>query len=138
MLTQREAEVLTIVDLWMAGHNGVAPSYEEIAEAMVPPSRKSAVHGWLVALEEKGYIKRMKNRKRALAVMRRATDPESASLPNYEAKLNGSLVTAVQRLVEVLEWVEANATQPIVRGRAGTAAQAGAQTLRMAKQGIVA
>ena len=68
MLTKKQHELLTYIHEHLSA-NGVSPSFEEMKEALELKS-KSGVHRLISALEERGFIRRLPNRARALEVMR--------------------------------------------------------------------
>lgn len=68
MLTRKQHELLTYIDRHL-GENGVSPSFEEMKEALDLKS-KSGVHRLISALEERGFIRRLANRARALEVLK--------------------------------------------------------------------
>ena len=68
MLTRKQHELLTYIHDRL-GETGVSPSFEEMKEALDLKS-KSGVHRLISALEERGFIRRLPNRARALEVMR--------------------------------------------------------------------
>jgi repressor LexA len=68
MLTRKQHELLTFINERL-GITGVSPSFEEMKEALELKS-KSGVHRLISALEERGFIKRLPNRARALEVLR--------------------------------------------------------------------
>lgn len=68
MLTKKQHELLTYIHERLA-EGGVSPSFEEMKEALDLKS-KSGVHRLISALEERGFIRRLPNRARALEVTR--------------------------------------------------------------------
>ena len=68
MLTRKQYELLLFIDERIR-ETGIAPSFEEMKEALGLQS-KSGIHRLITALVERGYIRRLKNRARALEVMR--------------------------------------------------------------------
>jgi repressor LexA len=77
MLTKKQHELLCYINDRL-GETGVSPSFEEMKEALDLKS-KSGVHRLISALEERGFIRRLPNRARALEILRM---PEtSASRP---------------------------------------------------------
>ena len=68
MLTRKQHELLTYIHRKL-GETGVSPSFEEMKEALALKS-KSGVHRLISALEERGFIKRLPNRARALEILR--------------------------------------------------------------------
>lgn len=68
MLTRKQHELLTYINGHL-GETGVSPSFEEMKEALELKS-KSGVHRLISALEERGFIRRLPNRARALEVLK--------------------------------------------------------------------
>jgi repressor LexA len=68
MLTRKQHELLCYINERLA-EGGVSPSFEEMKEALDLKS-KSGVHRLISALEERGFIRRLPNRARALEVLR--------------------------------------------------------------------
>jgi repressor LexA len=68
MLTSKQHELLLYINERL-GETGVSPSFEEMKEALDLKS-KSGVHRLISALEERGFIRRLPNRARALEVTR--------------------------------------------------------------------
>ena len=66
--TSRQAELLHYLERYIVDHDGVAPSFEEMKEHM-GLSAKSGGHRLLAALEERGKIRRIANRARAIEVV---------------------------------------------------------------------
>ncbi|MGQ0659833.1 transcriptional repressor LexA [Sphingosinicella sp.] len=68
MLTRKQQELLLYIDAKLK-EGGVSPSFEEMKEALDLKS-KSGVHRLISALEERGFIRRLPNRARALEVLK--------------------------------------------------------------------
>jgi repressor LexA len=68
MLTRKQHELLCFIHDRLAD-TGISPSFEEMKEALDLAS-KSGVHRLISALEERGFIKRLANRARALEVVK--------------------------------------------------------------------
>jgi repressor LexA len=68
MLTRKQHELLLYIHRHL-GETGVSPSFEEMKEALDLKS-KSGVHRLISALEERGFIRRLANRARALEVLK--------------------------------------------------------------------
>ncbi len=68
MLTKRQHELLLLIDRRLR-EDGVSPSFEEMKDAVGLKS-KSGIHRLITALEERGFIRRLPNRARALEVLR--------------------------------------------------------------------
>ncbi|GAA4764200.1 transcriptional repressor LexA [Stakelama sediminis] len=80
MLTRKQHELICfIADRLNA--TGVSPSFEEMKEALDLKS-KSGVHRLISALEERGFLRRLPNRARALEVLRM---PERSGTPGRSA-----------------------------------------------------
>jgi repressor LexA len=76
MLTRKQHELLCFIHDRL-GESGVSPSFEEMKEALDLRS-KSGVHRLISALEERGFIRRLPNRARALEIVKM---PELAGEP---------------------------------------------------------
>jgi repressor LexA len=68
MLTAKQRELLLFIDDRLKD-DGVSPSFDEMREALELKS-KSGVHRLISALEERGFIRRLPNRARALEVLK--------------------------------------------------------------------
>ena len=68
MLTRKQYELLTYIDDRIR-RNGVSPSFEEMKDALNLKS-KSGIHRLITALEERGFLKRLAHRARAIEVLR--------------------------------------------------------------------
>ena len=68
MLTRKQHELLRFIHARL-GENGISPSFEEMKEALALKS-KSGVHRLIGALEERGFLRRLPNRARALEILR--------------------------------------------------------------------
>ncbi len=68
MLTAKQRELLLFIDQRLK-QDGVSPSFDEMREALDLKS-KSGVHRLISALEERGFIRRLPNRARALEVVK--------------------------------------------------------------------
>jgi repressor LexA len=68
MLTAKQRELLLFIDNRLKDE-GISPSFDEMREALDLKS-KSGVHRLISALEERGFIRRLPNRARALEVLK--------------------------------------------------------------------
>jgi repressor LexA len=68
MLTAKQRELLLFIDDRLRD-GGISPSFDEMREALDLKS-KSGVHRLISALEERGFIRRLPNRARALEVVK--------------------------------------------------------------------
>lgn len=88
MLTRKQHELIRFIQTRLE-ETGVSPSFEEMKEALDLKS-KSGVHRLISALEERGFIRRLPNRARALEVLRQpedvgAKEPVRAAKPSPAA-----------------------------------------------------
>ncbi|WP_028055853.1 transcriptional repressor LexA [Sphingobium bisphenolivorans] len=89
MLTPKQQELLSFIQIRLE-EDGVSPSFEEMKEALDLRS-KSGIHRLINALEERGFIRRLANRARALEVlklpeaMHRAPKAVASSKPQLPA-----------------------------------------------------
>ena len=74
MLTKKQSELLRFINERLK-EAGVPPSFDEMKDALDLRS-KSGIHRLIMALEERGFIRRLPNRARALEVLRL---PESST-----------------------------------------------------------
>jgi len=72
MLTRKQHELLLFIQQRLE-ESGISPSFEEMKEALDLKS-KSGVHRLISALEERGFIRRLPNRARALEIIRQPDD----------------------------------------------------------------
>lgn len=74
MLTRKQHELLMFINERMQ-ESGIPPSFDEMKDALELKS-KSGIHRLITALEERGFIRRLPNRARALEVLKM---PEATS-----------------------------------------------------------
>ncbi len=122
MLTRKQYELLAFID----GHireNGVSPSFEEMKDALNLKS-KSGIHRLITALEERGFLKRLAHRARALEVLRlpenieQRKDQSRGFAPkviegNFPAPLGGAEVANEAGAIELPLYGRIAAGQPI-------------------------
>ena len=126
MLTAKQHDLLCFIDTRLRA-SGVSPSFEEMKEALDLKS-KSGVHRLISALEERGFIRRLPNRARALEVLRmperdgkvaalppaqpspppRATPPVAANENVIEVPLHGRIAAGMP-----IEALEGQAALPV-------------------------
>ncbi|MBO4521373.1 MAG: transcriptional repressor LexA [Alphaproteobacteria bacterium] len=68
MLTKRQYQLLMLIEKKLR-EDGVSPSFEEMKEAIGLKS-KSGIHRLISGLEERGFIRRLPNKARALEILR--------------------------------------------------------------------
>lgn len=76
MLTRKQNELLLFINKRL-NEGGVSPSFDEMKEALRLKS-KSGIHRLITGLEERGFLRRLPHRARALQVLKL---PEAAALP---------------------------------------------------------
>ena len=76
MLTEKQKELLVFINDRLSA-TGVSPSFDEMKEALELRS-KSGIHRLITALEERGFLRRLPNRARALEVIRLPDEASSA------------------------------------------------------------
>ena len=72
MLTRKQHQLLIFINERLNA-TGVAPSFDEMKEALGLKS-KSGIHRLISGLEERGFIRRLAHRARALEVLRLPED----------------------------------------------------------------
>ncbi|MBS0565457.1 MAG: transcriptional repressor LexA [Proteobacteria bacterium] len=82
MLTRKQLELLDFIQKRMA-RDGVPPSFDEMKDALDLRS-KSGIHRLITALEERGFIRRLAHRARAIEVVRL---PEAMDRPGFNPRL---------------------------------------------------
>lgn len=80
MLTRKQYELLIFIDQRLKA-NGVSPSFDEMKEALDLKS-KSGIHRLITGLEERGFIRRLPHRARAIEVLKL---PENIGEPSEGA-----------------------------------------------------
>lgn len=95
MLTAKQHELIRFIQARLE-ETGISPSFEEMKEALDLKS-KSGVHRLISALEERGFIRRLPNRARALEVLK--TPEEAVSSPRARNAASASMPSAANDLV---------------------------------------
>lgn len=85
-LTPKQRELLDFVERFIAGNGGVAPTFAQMGAGMGIIS-KSGVHRLLTALEERGLIRRHKNRARSIEIVTQPAGLRGASDRTLAAEL---------------------------------------------------
>lgn len=78
MLTRKQYELLMFIQERLKV-DGVSPSFDEMKEALNLKS-KSGIHRLITGLEERGYIRRLAHRARALEIVKLPENAETAGL----------------------------------------------------------
>ncbi len=100
MLTAKQHELIRFIQQRLE-ETGISPSFEEMKEALDLKS-KSGVHRLISALEERGFLRRLPNRARALEVIRQPEDATPAR----------AVVTAGANVVSLAATAAAKASAP--------------------------
>ena len=82
MLTRKQLELLDFIKTRMDA-DGVPPSFDEMKEALDLRS-KSGIHRLITALEERGFIRRLAHRARALEIVKL---PEAMEKPGFKPRV---------------------------------------------------
>lgn len=82
MLTRKQIELLKLIHTRMETE-GVAPSFDEMKDALDLRS-KSGIHRLITALEERGFIRRLPHRARAIEVLKL---PDALGKTVFEARV---------------------------------------------------
>ena len=87
MLTKKQKNLLLFINKKLRS-SGVSPSYEEMKESLNLKS-KSGIHRLISALEERGFIRRLPHKARALEVVKL---PETASVNDIYNSFSPSVI----------------------------------------------
>jgi repressor LexA len=125
MLTRKQYELLRFIHERLK-ESGIPPSFDEMKEALDLRS-KSGIHRLITALEERGFIRRLPNRARAIEVIKL---PESVAHGVVTGRSRGFVPSVIEgNLGRVRASVDEDSSRPIavpVMGRiaAGTPIEA--------------
>lgn len=128
MLTKKQHELLLFIDQRLT-ETGISPSFDEMKEALDLKS-KSGIHRLITALEERGFIRRLAHRARALEVLhlpgksasgateKPAAEPGPVFAPNvirgdFGNALPAAAMAAEAKAVELPLWGRIAAGTPI-------------------------
>jgi repressor LexA len=89
MLTKKQLDLLDFIDRRLQ-RDGVPPSFDEMKEALDLRS-KSGIHRLITALEERGFIRRLPHRARALEIVK---------MPDALAERNGRRAGFTPRVIQ--------------------------------------
>ena len=89
MLTKNQHKLITFIEKFMQENSGVPPSYDEMKDATGVNS-KSGIHRLIIRLEERGFIRRIPHRARAIEIL----NPISASKELINIASLGCMVSA--------------------------------------------
>lgn len=106
MLTAKQHELIRFIQQRLE-ETGISPSFEEMKEALDLKS-KSGVHRLISALEERGFLRRLPNRARALEVIRQPGDTTPARAGASLAATADNVVPMAPPAARVAQSVAAN------------------------------
>ncbi|MEL7129141.1 MAG: transcriptional repressor LexA [Pseudomonadota bacterium] len=92
MLTKKQKELLLFIHQRIK-ETGVSPSFDEMKDALNLAS-KSGIHRLITALEERGFIRRLAHRARALEVLKMPDAATPTAPPRGRQQFRPSLVDA--------------------------------------------
>ena len=95
MLTKKQHDLLVFIDKRLK-INSISPSYDEMKDALGLAS-KSGIHRLITALEERGFIRRLAHRARAIEIVKL---PDAMSGTGFVPEvIDGGKAPAAQPLV---------------------------------------
>ncbi|PVH29166.1 transcriptional repressor LexA [Pararhodobacter oceanensis] len=121
MLTRKQLELLELIDARVK-RDGVPPSFDEMKDALNLRS-KSGIHRLITALEERGFIRRLPHRARAIEVVRM---PGGADAAHVATVIDGGAQAQPQAPRNAIKVQQIHALELPVMGRiaAGTPIEA--------------
>ncbi|KAF0223754.1 MAG: repressor [Rhodospirillaceae bacterium] len=114
MLTRKQYQLLMFIDERLRA-TGISPSFDEMKDALDLKS-KSGIHRLITGLEERGFIRRLAHRARALEVVKLPDNLGDQPLPAPSAKFSPTVI-------------QGNFTQTVFVGAAPVSAVADAVSL---------
>jgi repressor LexA len=105
MLTRKQLDLLDFINKHMV-RDGVPPSFDEMKEALDLRS-KSGIHRLITALEERGFIRRLAHRARAIEIVKLPEALGGESDEGFTPKvIDGGANTSVPTPVETMHAME--------------------------------
>ena len=107
MLTKKQKELFDFVSSYIE-KSSISPSFEEMKNALGLKS-KSGIHALITSLEQRGYIKRMKHRARAMEILKKTealafnSNSNSLSIPLLGSISAGNPIEAINSENEYIE-----------------------------------
>ena len=119
MLTNKQRDLLILINEQLI-KNGVPPSFDEMKDALNLKS-KSGIHRLITALEERGFIRRLANRARAIEILKL---PKTDSKKGFQPRIIEGNPNAIPSVATYSENI--NSLEIPVMGRiaAGTPIEA--------------
>lgn len=90
MLTPMQASLLRFISEYQRRNGGVSPTFEEMAKGIGVVS-KSGIHRLITALEERGFIRRIEFRARAIDILK---------MPKWDSGALTQTITAAASFIE--------------------------------------
>ena len=112
MLTRKQKELLDYLKNYI-GKNQISPSFEEMKEAVNLKS-KSGIHRLITSLEQRGFIKRLKHRARAMEIISKESNNntlDSTNIPLIGAIAAGEAIEAIENAEDFIS-VPSSMTSP--------------------------
>lgn len=98
MLTLKQRQLLLFIHERIK-ETGISPSFDEMKDALNLAS-KSGIHRLISALEERGFIRRLPHRARALEVLKLPDSAATAAPPRGRQSFRPSLVDAGREVIQ--------------------------------------
>ncbi len=99
MLTKKQKELFDYLKIYIS-NNQISPSFEEMKEAVNLKS-KSGIHRLISSLEERGFIKRLKHKARAMEIIEKNNNSSDNLVDSINIPLFGSI--AAGEAIEAIE-----------------------------------
>ncbi len=99
MLTKKQKELFDYLKDYIS-NNQISPSFEEMKEAVNLKS-KSGIHRLITSLEQRGFIKRLKHKARAMEIIDKYTNSQEINIESVNIPLIGSI--AAGDAIEAIE-----------------------------------
>jgi len=112
MLTKKQKELFDYLNIYIS-KNQISPSFEEMKEAVKLKS-KSGIHRLITSLEERGFIKRLKHKARAMEITKFLESNNVANSNNYKNIISIPLVGSIAagNPIEALDNAEDSISVP--------------------------
>lgn len=101
MLTRKQHELLMFIHERIK-ETGVSPSFDEMKEALDLAS-KSGIHRLITALEERGFLRRLAHRARALEVLKLPEQATTAAPPKGRGSFQPTVIESTRAANDVRE-----------------------------------
>jgi repressor LexA len=122
MLTRKQHELLMFIHERIK-ETGVSPSFDEMKEALDLAS-KSGIHRLITALEERGFLRRLPHRARALEVIKLPQQATSAAPPQGRQTFKPQIVTGEKAAIAPVAANDVRELSVLGRIAAGTPIEA--------------